>query len=155
MNPRSYLALVRAQLTAFLRSKMAVFWSLAFPLGFLFLFGGIMARGNPRAATYMLPGLLATMLTSGSLFGIAIPMVLARATGVLRRFRVTPPNALPLVRAYTRDEVDRMFGKFSERRTDVRQLTRAELHVPRIVPDSFIDGLGSRFGWNVIMTARK
>ena len=100
MNPRSYLALVRAQLTAFLRSKMAVFWSLAFPLGFLFLFGGIMARGNPRAATYMLPGLLTTMLTSGSLFGIAIPMVLARETGVLRRFRVTPTNALTLVLAH-------------------------------------------------------
>jgi hypothetical protein len=62
---------------------------------------------------------------------------------------------LPLVRAYTRDEVDRMFGKFAQRRTDVRQLTRAELHVPRVVPDSFIDALGSRFGWNVIMTARK
>lgn len=83
---------------------------------------------------------------------------LARSTPeeIMSRYvEYSETGALPLVRAYTRDEVDRMFGKFSERRTDVRQLTRAELHVPKIVPDSFIDGLGSRFGWNVIMTARK
>ena len=90
---KSYFALVRAHLAAFLRSKEALFWSLAFPLGFLFLFGGIMARGNARAATFMLPGLLTTMLISGSLFGIAMPMVLSRETGVLRRFRVTPVSA--------------------------------------------------------------
>ncbi len=97
---QSYLALVRAQFTAFLRSKTALFWSLAFPLGFLFLFGGIMARGNARAATFMMPGLLTTMLISGSLFGIALPMVLARETGVLRRFRVTPLNASTMILAH-------------------------------------------------------
>lgn len=97
---QSYLALVRAQLTAFLRSKAALFWSLAFPLGFLFLFGGIMARGNARAATFMMPGLLTTMLISGSLFGIALPMVLARETGVLRRFRVTPLSAPTMILAH-------------------------------------------------------
>jgi len=94
---RSYVALVRSQLQAFVRSKGALFWSIAFPLGFLFLFGGIMARGNARAATFMLPGLLTTMLISGSLFGIVMPMVLARQTGVLRRFRVTPINASTLI----------------------------------------------------------
>jgi imidazolonepropionase-like amidohydrolase/ABC-type multidrug transport system permease subunit len=97
---QSYRALVRAQLTAFLRSKAALFWSVAFPLGFLFLFGGIMARGNARAATFMLPGLLTTMLISGSLFGIVMPMVLARETGVLRRFRVTPLNASTVIVAH-------------------------------------------------------
>ena len=97
MSSRSYFALVRSQLTAFLRSKAALFWSLAFPLGFLFLFGGIMARGNPRAATFMMPGLLTTMLISGSLFGIALPMVLAREKGVLRRFRVTPVSAPAMI----------------------------------------------------------
>ena len=97
---QSYIALVRAQLTAFVRSKAALFWSLAFPLGFLFLFGGIMARGSARAATFMMPGLLTTMLISGSLFGIALPMVLARETGVLRRFRVTPLSAPTMILAH-------------------------------------------------------
>ncbi|MEO8501484.1 MAG: ABC transporter permease, partial [Vicinamibacteria bacterium] len=97
---QSYIALVRAQLVAFRRSKAALFWSVAFPLGFLFLFGGIMARGNARAATFMLPGLLTTMLISGSLFGIVMPMVLSRETGVLRRFRVTPLTAPTLIIAH-------------------------------------------------------
>jgi imidazolonepropionase-like amidohydrolase/ABC-type polysaccharide/polyol phosphate export permease len=97
---RSYSALVRSQLTAFARSKGALFWSVAFPLAFLFLFGGIMARGNARAATFMLPGLLTTMLISGSLFGIVMPLVLARQTGVLRRFRVTPINAPVMIAAH-------------------------------------------------------
>lgn len=95
----SYRALVRAHFTAFWRSKAALFWSLAFPLGFLFLFGGVMARGNARAATYMMPGLLTAMLTSGSLFGIAVTMVLSRETGVLRRFRVTPIGASTMLLA--------------------------------------------------------
>ena len=99
MAIHSYLALVRAHLLAFFRSKQALFWSLAFPLGFLFLFGGIMARGNPRAATFMLPGLLTTMIISGSLFGIAMPMVLAREKGILRRFRVTPIRAGTMILA--------------------------------------------------------
>ena len=59
-----------------------------------------MARGNPRAATFMLPGLLTTMIISGSLFGIAMPMVLAREKGILRRFRVTPINASTMILAH-------------------------------------------------------
>ncbi len=96
---KSYLALVRTHLRTFFRSKEALFWSMAFPLGFLFLFGGIMARGNARAATFMLPGLLTTMLISGSLFGSALPMVLAREKGILRRFRVTPLSAPTMILA--------------------------------------------------------
>jgi ubiquinone/menaquinone biosynthesis C-methylase UbiE len=64
-------------------------------------------------------------------------------------------GALPLVRAYTPREVERMFSRFSERKTVVRQLTRAELHLPAFVPDSLVDALGSRWGWNVVITARK
>ena len=97
---RSYLALVLANLRAFFRSKEALFWSMAFPLGFLFLFGGIMARGNAKAATFMLPGLLTTMLLSGSLFGSTLPLVLAREKGILRRFRVTPLDARTMILAH-------------------------------------------------------
>lgn len=64
-------------------------------------------------------------------------------------------GALPLVRAYTRAEVARMFSRFGELRTDVRQLTREELRLPGVVPDSFVEALGSRWGWNVVVTARK
>jgi ubiquinone/menaquinone biosynthesis C-methylase UbiE len=83
---------------------------------------------------------------------------LARSTPeeIMSRYvEYSETGALPLVRAYTRAEVDRMFSGFASRRTDVRQLTREELRLPRFVPDRFVDVLGRRWGWNVVMTAVK
>src|SRR5689334_24681857 len=87
---RSILALVRAQLTEIRRSKTAIFWMTAFPIGFLLLFGFVMARGDARTTAFMMPGLLTTTLMSASLFGVALPLVQQRETGLLRRLRVTP-----------------------------------------------------------------
>jgi ubiquinone/menaquinone biosynthesis C-methylase UbiE len=72
-----------------------------------------------------------------------------------RHVEYSETGAEPLVRAYTRDEVERMFARFATRRTDVRQLTREELRLPRAVPDAFVDALGRRWGWNVVVTAQK
>lgn len=91
---RSVLALVRAQLTEIRRSKTALFWMSAFPIGFLLLFGYVMARGDARVTAIMMPGLLTTTLMSGALFGVALPLVEQREQGLLRRLRVTPvPSA--------------------------------------------------------------
>src|SRR5262245_38077099 len=91
---RSTLAIVRAQLIEIRRSKTALFWMTAFPVGFLLLFGFVMARGDARVTTFMIPGLLTTTLLSGSLFGLAFPLVQQRESGLLRRWRVTPvPSA--------------------------------------------------------------
>ena len=49
---RSTFALIRAQLTEIGRSKTALFWMTAFPIGFLLLFGFVMARGDARVAAY-------------------------------------------------------------------------------------------------------
>ena len=97
---RSVLALVRAQLIEIRRSKSAIFWMTAFPLGFLLLFGYVMARGDARATAYMMPGLLTTTLMSGALFGVALPLVQQREEGLLRRLHVTPvsPTAVVLLR---------------------------------------------------------
>jgi imidazolonepropionase-like amidohydrolase/ABC-type multidrug transport system permease subunit len=91
---RSTLAIVRVQLIEIRRSKTALFWMTAFPVGFLLLFGFVMARGDARVTTFMMPGLLTTTLLSGSLFGLAFPLVQQRESGLLRRWRVTPvPSA--------------------------------------------------------------
>lgn len=87
---RSVLALVGAQLIELRRSKTAVFWMMAFPIGFLLLFGFVMARGDARVVAFLLPGLLTTTLMSGSLFGVALPLVQQRESGLLRRLHVTP-----------------------------------------------------------------
>src|SRR5690349_16837574 len=97
---RSILALIRAQLTEIRRSKTAIFCMTAFPIGFLLLFGGVMARGDARVTAFMMPGLLTTTLMSGSLFGIALPLVQQRETGLLRRLRVTPVPAAAVAIAH-------------------------------------------------------
>jgi imidazolonepropionase-like amidohydrolase/ABC-type multidrug transport system permease subunit len=97
---RSIFALIRAQLTEIRRSKTALFWMTAFPLGFLLLFGFVMARGDARVMAFMMPGLLTTTLMSGALFGVALPLVQQREIGLLRRLRVTPVPAASIAIAH-------------------------------------------------------
>jgi imidazolonepropionase-like amidohydrolase/ABC-type multidrug transport system permease subunit len=97
---RQTLALLRAFSTEIRRSKTALFWMTAFPLGFLLLFGFVMARSNPRVMAFMMPGLLTTTLLSGSLFGVAFPLVQQRESGLLRRLRVTPVTPAAVVLAH-------------------------------------------------------
>jgi imidazolonepropionase-like amidohydrolase/ABC-type multidrug transport system permease subunit len=97
----SVLAIVRTQLIEIRRSKTALFWMTAFPVGFLFLFGFVMARGDARVTTILLPGLLTTTLMSASLFGLALPMVQQRENGLLRRLRVTPVPAAAVAIAHS------------------------------------------------------
>ena len=100
MFPRSVLALVRAQLIELRRSKTALFWMMAFPIGFLLLFGFVMARGDARVTGVLMPGLLTTTLMSGALFGVALPLVQQRENGLLRRLRVTPVTAAAVAIAH-------------------------------------------------------
>ena len=97
---RATLALIRAQFTEIRRSKTALFWMTSFPLGFLLLYGFVMARGDARVMAFMMPGLLTTTLMSGSLFGVTLPLVQQRETGLLRRLRVTPVMATSVVIAH-------------------------------------------------------
>lgn len=97
---RQTIALLRAFSTEIRRSKTALFWMTAFPLGFLLLFGFVMARSNPRVMAFMMPGLLTTTLLSGSLFGVAFPLVQQRESGLLRRLRVTPVTPAAVVLAH-------------------------------------------------------
>lgn len=97
---RSILALITAQLTELRRSKTALFWMMSFPLGFLFLFGFVMARGDARVMAVLMPGLLTTTLMSGGLFGVALPLVQQRENGLLRRLRVTPVTAAAVAVAH-------------------------------------------------------
>lgn len=97
---RGTLALFRGFLTETTRSKVSLFWTLAFPLLFLFVFGFIFGAGRPNGVTYLLPGLLTISVMSGSFFGVAFRMVVARESGILRRLRVTPVTALAVVVAY-------------------------------------------------------
>jgi ABC-2 type transport system permease protein len=97
---RSILALVGSQLIELRRSRTALFWMLAFPIGFLLLFGFVMARGDGRITAVLMPGLLTTTLLSGALFGVALPLIQQRESGLLRRLRVTPVTAAAVAIAH-------------------------------------------------------
>src|SRR5438093_9710318 len=94
---RSTLALYVAHLLTFMRSRTAVYWTLAFPLFFLLIFGFAFGRGRPEVFNALMPGLFTITVISGSLFGVSLRMVTERETGVLRRHRVTPVPAVAVI----------------------------------------------------------
>jgi len=97
---RSFLALYRGHLLAYRRARTAIYWSLAFPLFFLLMFGFVFGRGNPEDTRFVMPGLFTITIISGSVFGIAMRVVTERETGILRRQRVTPVSGVAVVLAH-------------------------------------------------------
>jgi ubiquinone/menaquinone biosynthesis C-methylase UbiE len=68
----------------------------------------------------------------------------------------TETNGRPLVKAYTRNEVRKMFAKFGDCQVEVNQLTRQELgRAGRMLPESIFQWLARNFGWNLLITATK
>ena len=93
-------ALYLAHLSTFRRSRTAVYWTLAFPLFFLLMFGAAFGHGDKNAFDQLMPGLFTITLISGSLFGVSLRMVTERETGILRRHRMTPVHSVSVVLAH-------------------------------------------------------
>lgn len=89
--------LTRAYLLQSFRSRTAMFWTLVFPLLWLFLFGFIFYRG--RSASLFMPMLFTITVISSAFFGVSYLLVNERETGILRRYRVTPVTAVTVVTA--------------------------------------------------------
>jgi 2-polyprenyl-3-methyl-5-hydroxy-6-metoxy-1,4-benzoquinol methylase len=68
----------------------------------------------------------------------------------------TETSGRPLVKAYTRSEVRKMFSMFCDCQVAVNQLTREELGVfGRMLPKPALQWLARYFGGNIIITATK
>ncbi len=81
----------------FWREPAAVFFTVALPLIFLFIFTSIFGNeatlvdGRPvKGSTYYVPGILALAIVSATLVNLAISMATLRERGVLKRVRSTP-----------------------------------------------------------------
>jgi ABC-2 type transport system permease protein len=74
------------------RNRAFFFFTLIFPMILLFLFLGLVARGNVQAVPYMLAHVLA-LTVMGSFWGLSVQLVTFREQGILRRFRVAPVSA--------------------------------------------------------------
>jgi ABC-type multidrug transport system permease subunit len=89
----SYLAtLTRTRIQLALRNKMFFFFSVFFPLGMFFLYGGIFGRSDPQKVLYFLGPVIAFNVM-GSFWGLSATLVMFREQGILRRFHVTPVTA--------------------------------------------------------------
>jgi ubiquinone/menaquinone biosynthesis C-methylase UbiE len=68
---------------------------------------------------------------------------------------ISTADARPLVKVYSRSEAAELFKEFSEVRTEVEQMTRAELRFLKHMPESLFQRVRKAAGWNVIITAKK
>ena len=73
-----------------------------------------------------------------------------------RHVEYSEHDARPLVKVYTQKQSRQLFEMFSEVKTEVEQMTRAELRfLSSMVSDNLFQRLSRSVGWNVIITAKK
>jgi ABC-2 type transport system permease protein len=86
------VTLTRVRMLLALRNKMFFFFSVVMPLGFFFLYTGVIAKGDPQQVRYFLGPVLA-LNVMGSFWGLSATLVTFREQGILRRFHVAPVSA--------------------------------------------------------------
>jgi len=93
---RSLLKLTWVEAKLFLREPEAAFFTLAFPLVMLFIFGGIYGNeptpffGGRGTVDMSTPAYMAMIIGTTGLLSIAIHIANYRERGILRRYRATP-----------------------------------------------------------------
>ena len=100
---KSLLKMTWMETKLFLREPMAAFFTLAFPLMMLFLFGSIYGNeptpmfGGYGTVDISIPAYTAMIIASTGLMSITITMASYRENGVLRRLRTTPISPLVIL----------------------------------------------------------
>lgn len=93
---KTTLLLTAIRMRLAMRTRVFMFFSLIMPLAFLFLYAGIFAKSERHAVAYMLPAVLA-LTVMGSFWGMSMQLVSFREQGILRRFRLAPVGAGPML----------------------------------------------------------
>src|SRR6202789_509549 len=79
-----------------MRNRTFLFFSLIMPLGFLFFFVLVFSKGSTGWIGYIL-GAVLTLTVMGSFWGLSLQLVMFREAGILRRFRLAPLGAGPML----------------------------------------------------------
>ena len=75
---------------------------------------------------------------------------------IMGRFVEVGEETDPLVKVYSRSQARQLFKAFRTIDFEVDQMIRAEFYLlGRLIPQSIFNALRNRFGWNLIITARK
>lgn len=104
---RGFQQLTWTELKLFLREPAAVFFTLAFPLMLLFVFGGIFGNeptdwiGTLGSVDISVPGYMGLIV--GTTAFLSIPIIISeyRHQGIFRRLRATPLNPMTIIAAQT------------------------------------------------------
>jgi len=88
--------LTKVRMRLAIRNRAFFFFSLVMPL--LFLVGGVklFSKGSAEWAAYIL-GAILTFTVMGSFWGLSVQLVTFREQGILRRFRLAPLGAGPML----------------------------------------------------------
>jgi ABC-type multidrug transport system permease subunit len=89
---RVLLAQTRANfIWYFLRDGEMIFWSLAIPVFFLFIFSFALGGGSTRqTSTFLIPGLIGAQVLSSGFWGVGAMLATFREKKLLRRIYLTP-----------------------------------------------------------------
>jgi len=102
---KSLLKMTWMEVKLFLREPVGAFFTLAFPLMMLFLFGSIYGNtptpmfGGYGTIDISVPAYTAMIIATSGLMSITITMAAYRENGVLRRLRTTPISPLIILAA--------------------------------------------------------
>ena len=102
---KSLLKMTWMETKLFLREPVGAFFTLAFPLMMLFLFGSIYGNeptpmfGGRGTIDISVPAYTAMIVATTGLMGLTITMAAYRENGVLRRLRTTPVSPLVVLAA--------------------------------------------------------
>src|SRR5579863_950782 len=96
-NPFSHTwTLTKVRIRLAMRNKAFFFFSFLMPLIFLFGAVALLSRGSKAWVPYILGAVLTTTVM-GSFWGLSVQLVTFREQGILRRFRLPPVGAGPML----------------------------------------------------------
>ncbi|MGB8655279.1 MAG: ABC transporter permease [Candidatus Acidiferrales bacterium] len=88
--------LTKVRMRLAMRNRTFLFFSLVMPLGFLFFFIFVFGKDRGAFVAYILGTILAVTVM-GSFWGLSVQLVTYREQGILRRFRLAPLGAGPML----------------------------------------------------------
>src|SRR6266404_2753892 len=93
----AYLAQIRMNLRLTMRDRTVVFFNYLFPLIFFFIFGQLMHAEQGGAITQIVNMVLTIGVLGSGFFGAGMRTVMDREQNILRRFKVAPITAGPML----------------------------------------------------------
>lgn len=94
---KAYIAYIRTSLALTMRDRTVLFFNYLFPLIFFFIFGFMMHAEQGGAIVQIVTMVLTIGILGSGFFGAGMRTVMDREANILRRFKVAPITAAPIL----------------------------------------------------------